>query len=249
MEIQLAGVTVDFAAQGVRALDDVDLSVADGEQLALLGPSGAGKSTLLRIILGAVRPVAGKVRVGGLNPFGASRDVILIRRATGMVRQRDDLVRGLSAGTNILLGHTHGWRVGDWWQVLRGHVPRRYAERLDTLAARHDIAGLLGTRIENLSGGQRQRVALIRALLGEPRLLLADEATSGLDPARAGEALAHLREADAATLIVTTHDLAVARQFPRVVAVRAGRIVFDGPDLPEEAVADIYGGAPAEVGS
>ncbi|HEU5157716.1 MAG TPA: ATP-binding cassette domain-containing protein [Streptosporangiaceae bacterium] len=249
MDIRLAGVTVDFAAHGVRALDDVELSIAEGEQVALLGPSGAGKSTLLRIILGAIQPVAGEVRVSGLDPFGGSRDVTRIRRATGMVRQRDDLVRGLTARTNILIGHTHGWRPGDWWHVLRGRVPHRHLQRLHTLAVRHDIAQLLSTRIENLSGGQRQRVALVRALLGKPRLLLADEATSGLDPARAAEALAHLRDADAATLIVTTHDLTVARQFPRVVAVRDGRIVFDGPELPEEAVADIYGGRPAKVNS
>jgi ABC-type phosphate/phosphonate transport system ATPase subunit len=241
MDIELSGVTVDFASHGLRVLDDIDLHIGAGDQVALLGPSGAGKSTLLRVILGAVRPVAGHVTVGGLNPFRHPKDVEQIRRTTGIVRQRDDLVRGLSARTNILMGQTHQWRPTDWLTMMRGRVPHRYAERLDTLAGRHGVDVFLSTRIENLSGGQRQRVALVRALLPRPGLLLADESTSGLDPNRAAEALAHLRDADGATLLVTTHDLAVAREFPRIIAVRDGRIVFDGADLTEEAVRDIYG--------
>ena len=250
MDIQLSGVTVDFASHGLRVLDDIDLSIGDGEQVALLGPSGAGKSTLLRVILGAVRPVAGQVRVGGRDPFGRPADVTAIRRATGIVRQRDDLVRGLSARTNILIGQTHQWRPLDWLTVLRGRVPHRYTERLAALAKRHGVDEFLGTRIEHLSGGQRQRTALVRALLPAPRMLLADEATSGLDPTRATEALAHLRDAGGATLVVTTHDLPVARQFPRIVALRDGHVVFDGADLTEQAVQDIYGSRDlAEVGS
>jgi ABC-type phosphate/phosphonate transport system ATPase subunit len=241
MDVVFSGVTVDFASHGLRVLDDIDLHIGAGDQVALLGPSGAGKSTLLRVILGAVRPVAGTVAVGGRNPFRHAKDAEHVRRATGIVRQRDDLVRGVSARVNILMGQSHHWRLTDWFTVLRGRVPHRYAVRLRELAARHGVDEFLDTRIENLSGGQRQRVALVRALLPRPGLLLADESTSGLDPHRAAEALAHLRDADGATLLVTTHDLAVARQFPRVVAVRDGRIVFDGADLTERAVRDIYG--------
>jgi ABC-type phosphate/phosphonate transport system ATPase subunit len=241
VDIQLTELTVDFASHGIRVLDDIDLSIAAGEQVALLGPSGAGKSTLLRVILGAVRPVAGQVRVGGLDPFGRRSEVARIRQATGIVRQRDDLVRGLSARTNILIGQSHQWRPTDWLTVVRGRVPHRYTDRLASLAKRHGVDEFLPTRIEDLSGGQRQRVALVRALLSAPRLLLADESTSGLDPTRAAEALAHLRDADGATLVVTTHDLPVARQFPRIIALRDGHVVFDGADLTEQAVEDIYG--------
>jgi len=237
--IVCTGLTVRFSTAGVPVLHDVDLDIAAGEQVALLGPSGAGKSTLLRVLLGAVRPVAGTVRVGGMDPFqrGQQRSV---RRATGVVRQRDDLVRGLTARANVLVGLSHQWRAGDWFTVMRGRVPQRFAERLAVLAARHEVEDLLDARIENLSGGQRQRIALVRALLPEPRLLLADESTSGLDPARAAEALRHLRTAGA-TLVVTTHDLAVARQFGRIVALRDGGVVFDGNELTESDVRDIYG--------
>lgn len=247
MDIQLTGVTVDFASHGIRVLEDLNLSISEGEQVALLGPSGEGKTTLLRLILGAVRPVAGQVRVGGRDPFGPRAQVRSIRQATGLVRQRDDLVQGLSARVNIMMGEAYRWRLGDWLAVLRGATPHRYAQRLADLATRHEIEELLGTRVEYLSGGQRQRVALVRALLPRPRLLLADESTAGLDPARAAEALAHLRNADGATLVVTTHNLALARQFDRVVALRGGQVVFDGTDLDEHAVESIYGSHLAEM--
>jgi ABC-type phosphate/phosphonate transport system ATPase subunit len=229
VEVVLAGVTVTFDSRAEPVLDRIDLRVAPGEAVALLGSSGAGKSTLLRVLLGAVRPVAGQVRVGGLDPFGTPTEVRRLRQAAGFVRQRDDLVPGLTARTNLLIGQAARWRLPDWAAVLRGAVPARYAARVETLVDRHGIAHLLGRRVEHLSGGQRQRVALVRALLGQPRLLLADETTSGLDPVRAEAAIADLRNAGEATLLVATHDVALAGRFPRVVALRDGRIVHDGP--------------------
>ena len=239
MNIECRDLTVRFG-KDKQVLAGVDLSVGDGEHVALLGPSGAGKSTLLRVLLGAVRPAGGTVRVGGRNPYGSRRDLSAIRQASGVIRQRDDLVRGLTARTNILIGLTHEWKPGDWLTVMRGHTPARYTQRLNTLAAEHGVDEFLDANIENLSGGQRQRVALVRALLPAPQLLLADEATSGLDPARAEAALANLRRAQV-TLIVTTHDVAVARQFPRIIALRDGRIVFDGNELSTVDVREIYG--------
>lgn len=238
MDITCTGLTVRFGP--VRVLSGMDLTVRAGEQVALLGPSGVGKTTLLRVLLGAVRPEGGTVRVGGLDPFDR-RQVLAVRRATGVVRQRDDLVRGLTARANVLIGVSYRWRARDWLSMVRGAAPGRDRRRLEELASRHGIADFLGTPIEELSGGQRQRVALVRALLPEPALLLADEATSGMDPVRAGEALGHLRTAGA-TLVTTTHDLAVARQFPRIVALRDGTVVFDGDDLGEAQVREIYGG-------
>ncbi|MET8306877.1 ATP-binding cassette domain-containing protein [Micromonospora sp. NPDC005173] len=229
MDVTLTGLSVRFDSQAVPALESVDLQVRAGEQVALLGSSGAGKSTLLRVLLGGVRPLAGEVRVGGRDPFGPAADVRALRQRAGFLRQRDDLVPGVSARTNILMGQSWRWRVGDWLTVARGGVPRRHTARLDELAHRHGIIDLLDRRIEHLSGGQRQRVALVRALLGGPGLLLADESTTGLDPERAAAAVADLRGADGVTLLLATHDGALARQFPRVVGLRAGRIVADGP--------------------
>jgi ABC-type phosphate/phosphonate transport system ATPase subunit len=244
MQIDVEKLTVVLG--GKEVLREVDLQVADGEQVALLGPSGAGKTTLLRTLLGAVVPAAGQVRVGGLNPFGSRLELKRIRQASGCVRQRDDLIAGLTAQTNALMATTHSWRLTDWLTVFSGRVPRRYTTPLRDLTERHGITPYLGQRVEHLSGGQRQRVALVRAALPRPRLLLADESTSGLDPVRAATALDHLQEAGA-TLLVSTHDLQVARRFNRVIALRDGQVVFDGPRLDAAAVEDIYGTAESAV--
>lgn len=245
MEIDVSQVRVTFA--GRLVLDDVTLKVAAGERVALLGPSGAGKTTLLRVMVGAVRPERGQVGIDGASPFGRRKDVTRLRRSIGCVRQRDDLVPGLTARTNILAGAAHQWRVADWASILVGVVPGRFAGRLTDLAARHEIEHTLGKRVENLSGGERQRVALARALFTRPRLLLADECTSGLDPVRAAVALRHLRNSGA-TLVATTHDLNVARYCDRVVALREGRVVYDGPPPDSEEVKRIYGPVgPAEL--
>jgi ABC-type phosphate/phosphonate transport system ATPase subunit len=218
--------------------------VSAGERVALLGPSGAGKTTLLRALLGAIPARGGAVRVGGRNPYGGSGEVRAIRRNSGFLRQGDDLVLGVSGRLNALLGTTPSWSPLDWLRVAAGRVPPAYAGRLAELAARHGVGACLPARAGRLSGGQRQRIALIRALLPRPRLLLADEPTSGLDPVTGAAAVAALRSAAAGTtVIVATHDLAVARAFPRIVALREGRLVHDGGALDESALATIYGSA------
>lgn len=233
-DIVLEDVTVTFDGRAAPALDRVSLSVRAGERVALVGPSGAGKSTLLRLLLGGVRPASGRVRVGGLDPF-TTQQVRQLRRFTGHVRQRDDLVPGVSARTNILMGQSWSWHMPDWWAVARGRAPSRHASRLAELAEGHGIADILDQRVEHLSGGQRQRVALARALLGNPRLLLADETTSGLDPVSAARAVADLASVEGATVVLSTHDVSLAGSLARVVALRAGRIVHDGapPDACE----------------
>jgi ABC-type multidrug transport system ATPase subunit len=213
MDVRFKQVVAGFKRRSERVLDGLDLSIKAGEHVVLLGSSGAGKTTLLRVILGFVRPTAGEVRVGGRNPFGSRGEATAVRQRTGFVRQRDDLVLGVTARTNILMSAVSQWHLRDWLGTATGNVPKRYAHRVRSLASRHGVESLLDSRVEELSGGQRQRVALVRALLPEPDLLLADETTSGLDPGRAAAALAHLREATRARLIVTTHDLSIAQQF------------------------------------
>lgn len=239
--ISVEGLTVDFTDRGVRAVHDVDLRVGAGEHVALLGRSGAGKSTLLRALLGAVQPVAGRVRIAGRDPFGPGREVRALRRSTATIRQGNDLVLVLTARLNALMGTAPHWRPRDWATVATGGVPVRWADRLAALAGEHGIAEALDARVRDLSGGQRQRVALCRALLPAPSLLLADEPTTGLDPGTAGAVIAALRDARDVTLLVATHDLAVARAFPRVVALRDGAVAFDGDDFDERAAEAVYG--------
>jgi ABC-type phosphate/phosphonate transport system ATPase subunit len=224
----------------VRAVDRLTVSIEAGEHIALLGPSGAGKTTLLRAILGAI-PMTGTLLVGGRDPGGSPAEARAVRRAAGFVRQGDDLVLGLSARLNALMGTAAGWRPRDWAAVCVGRVPAGHAARLAALAAELGVSACLPAPAAELSGGQRKRIALIRALLPRPRLLLADEPTNGLDPAIADVAVSALRSAEGATLIAATHDLAVARDFPRVIALREGRLVYDGPGVDTATAAAIYG--------
>lgn len=239
--IELDGLHVVYPERCIRALDGVDLHVEAGERVALVGPSGAGKSSLLRALLGAVPKTAGTARVGGRDPWGPGHEVRELRRATGMIRQGDDLV-GVSTGRlNAVSGTAASWSVRDWWAVARRRVPARYDRRLDELARRHGVAGLLDAPIEQLSGGQRQRLALCRALLPGPSLLLADEPTANLDPPAAAAVVDALLAVDGVTVLVATHDLAVARRFARTVAVRDGRTVHDGPALDRATEHLVYG--------
>ncbi|HEX6468244.1 MAG TPA: ATP-binding cassette domain-containing protein [Streptosporangiaceae bacterium] len=239
MRIELHDIHVRLGGRPV--LTAIDLTFGEGEQVAVLGPSGAGKTTLLRVIVGAVVPHRGEVRVDGADPFGSRAGLMLLRRSIGCVRQRDDLIHGLSARTNILASVSYEWRLRDWGTVLLGKVPRRFAGGLAEIARRHEIEDVLTAPVERLSGGQRQRVAVARALFGAPRLLLADESTSGLDPVRAGRVLDDL-QSSGATLVATTHDLSVAQRFPRVVALRDGAVIFDGDRADAIDLKQIYGG-------
>lgn len=245
MDIDVRELTVQFPQRPTPALHAVDLSIAAGEHLALLGVSGSGKTTLLRCLVGAVAPTFGQVKVDGLAVHESRQSQRLIRRRTGIIRQRDDMVAGMRAQTNALVGTAWTWGVTDWLQVLAGRVPARYRQPLATLAAQHGIDEYLTARVQDLSGGQRQRVALVRALLTEPSLLLADEPTSGLDPVTAHLAVTALQGRAHATVIIATHDISVARRFPRVLALRGGEVIFDGPLPEDDVIAALY--EPAQV--
>jgi ABC-type multidrug transport system ATPase subunit len=239
--VTLNGVTVHFADRDVTALRDVSTTISAGEHIAVLGASGSGKTTLLRAILGAAA-FSGAVSVDGGDPARRD-DRLLIRRGTGMLRQGADLVPQLSAQLNAAMGCSHRFGPRDWMSVVAGRVPVSLRSRLVQLADRHEITECLPAPVRSLSGGQRQRVALVRAVLGEPALLIADEPTSGLDPVSSQRVVRELRSAARGTVIVTTHDLAVARDFPRVIGVRDGELVHDGEALSDADARDLYGDA------
>ena len=226
---ELRGTSVVY--NGRPALDESNLVVRAGEAVALVGPSGAGKTTLLRLLTAAIRPTRGEVRLedralASLSPA----ELRAARTRIGFVHQDLALVPNIRVSQNVLAGK-FGQR--SFLGAARSMIlpARADLERAAALLARVGIGDKLFQRTDSLSGGQRQRVAIARALFQEPSVLLADEPVSSVDPARARDTVALLRDVSAErglTLVVSLHDLELAREFfPRLVGLRGGRIVFD----------------------
>lgn len=228
---------------GHAALHNTSLRVPRGEFLVLLGASGAGKSTLLRSLNGLVKPSAGEIIASDLA--GSLRTRRLMRehrRRTGMVFQQHHLIGRQSVLDNVLLG-----RVASR-SALGSLLPWGRADKLQALAVIERV-GLLDkalVRADTLSGGQQQRVGIARALIQQPRLLLADEPVASLDPATADSVLRLLHDIcknDQLTAIVSLHQVELARRYAdRIVGLSEGRVVFSG--LPEaltpELAASLY---------
>jgi putative ABC transport system ATP-binding protein len=220
--VALHGVTRRFAIDGgqaITALDDVTLEIGSGSAVALSGPSGSGKSTLLHMVGALDRPDAGTVAVGGQTLAGLSRrELAAHRRRVGFVFQRFNLLPALTVIDNVTA------------PVLPYRVPfDRHARARELLAAvgLEDRASSLPSR---LSGGQQQRVAIARALINRPAVVLADEPTGNLDSATGAEIvglLLGLREQYGMTIVLATHDSAVAARCDRVVRLVDGRVTDD----------------------
>ena len=243
-QFRLAGVTVEFGA--VRALDGIDLEIAPGEAVAFVGPSGAGKTTLLRLFNGMVRPDRGEVEVNGKRLSGLSpAELRCLRACIGFIHQDLRLVPNVRVALNVLAG-----RFGRTSLVASLATlvlpPRRLLREAHALLDRVGIPEKLFERTDRLSGGQRQRVAIARALFQRPAALLADEPVSSVDPARAWDTVALLRDLCRErnlTLLVSLHHLKLAREFfPRLVGLKRGRIVFDRApgDLERDDIRELY---------
>jgi putative ABC transport system ATP-binding protein len=216
----------------VRALRDVDLSVEQGELVAIMGPSGSGKSTLLTIAGSLEEPTGGHVLVDGVDLGSVSRSerAMMRRRSIGYVFQDFNLLPGLTAAENVTL-------------PLELDGVRARSARVTGLEAMEelDVAGLADRYPDELSGGERQRVAIARAIVGERGLLLADEPTGALDSVN-GEAVMRLLRAatqrDVAGVVVT-HEAHLASWADRVVFLRDGHVVdqTSAPPGPESLLA------------
>jgi phosphonate transport system ATP-binding protein len=240
-QIELDQVTVSYGS--LVALDCVSLTFSPGERVAVIGPSGAGKSTLLAVMNGSALPTSGAARFAG----AAIEDTDRWRQETG--RSIATIPQALHLSGRLRVVHNvNAGRLAEWssskalWSLVR---PREIGEARAALAS-VGIADKLMVRTDRLSGGERQRVAIARALRQDPVLMLADEPTASLDPARSLEVmelLIDVANANGRTLVVSQHDVGLAlRTCDRIVALRSGRVVFDCPasDVSDAAVAALY---------
>ncbi len=220
--IEIDGLTKTYVMgeETVHALAGVSLSIARGENVAIIGPSGSGKSSLMNILGGLDRPSAGHYRFEGedVGEFDDNDLASFRSRRIGFVFQSFQLLPRLSALQNVELP-----------MIYAGVSPQ---ERKDRAAAMLDRVGLgnrKGHRPTQMSGGQQQRVAIARALANQPDLLLADEPTGALDTQTGQDVLELFKSlnADGLTLVIVTHDLEVAAEARRRVTFRDGLIVSD----------------------
>lgn len=229
------------------ALDDVSLSIAEGEMVALIGASGSGKSTLLRHLPGFLLADAGEVEILG-RPVQANgrlaRNIRDIRAEVGFVFQQFNLVGRLTVMTNVLIGLM---RRASLWRTLLMRFSvverQRALEALDAVG----IAQTAWQRAATLSGGQQQRAAMARCLVQGARVVLADEPIASLDPEssrKVMELFATLNRDHGCAVIVCLHQVEFAIKYcPRTVALRAGKVVFDGPSraLTPALLGELYG--------
>ena len=210
---------------GHKALDDVSVSVAAGEVLAIIGPSGCGKSTLLRTVNGLEPVDSGQILVNGRDVASKETKLKDVRSDVGMVFQSYDLFPHLTVMDNLLLAP----------KVVKGADLAEARSRALVLLERVGLAEKADARPRELSGGQKQRVAIVRALMMQPKALLLDEITASLDPEIVREVLDVVvgLARDGMTMIVVTHEMGFARAVAdRVAFMDAGRIVEIAP--PEE---------------
>jgi phosphonate transport system ATP-binding protein len=240
---------------GTKALHNLSLEVPDGQFLVIIGLSGSGKSTLMRCINGIIKPTAGRIWLDGQEVTGANSDQIRrIRLKIGMIFQQFNLVRRSSVMTNVLSGRL-GYK-GTPPSIFHRFTPQEYSLAMHNLE-RVGIPQKAWTRADQLSGGQQQRVGIARALMQEPKLMLADEPVASLDPATSHSVMKYLEQInkeDKITVLCNLHFLSLARRYAdRVIALRndgeGGEIVFDGPalEIDERKFREIYGEDAVEV--
>ncbi len=217
--VQLRQVHKNYVG-GVTALDGVDLDVTAGELAAIVGPSGSGKSTMLHILGTLDRPTAGRVVIDEFDLATLSDRQLSALRANriGFVFQHFHLAPGVRALDNVADG-----------LLFTGTRSRARRERAAAALDRVGLSHRLDHRPHQLSGGEKQRVAIARAMVGDPRLLLADEPTGALDTQSGANviALLHGLNAGGTTVIVITHDRELAASLPPQISMRDGRVVAD----------------------
>ena len=230
-------------ANGTKALQGVNFSVNQGEFVVILGASGSGKTTLLRSINGLVQCENGEIKFRN-NAISPST-LPLLRKQTGMVFQDFNLVNNLSALNNVLTGLLDS--SNNFMSMLYLFTKEQKKQALTCL----EMVGLLDkaySRVDQLSGGQKQRVGIARAIIKNPKLLLADEPVASLDPMISNSIMSLLwsiRSQIGLTVICNLHQVDLALKYSdRIIGLSGGRVVLDSPtsEVSEDYIRKIYDG-------
>ncbi|WP_440896341.1 ABC transporter ATP-binding protein [Amphibacillus sp. Q70] len=200
-----------------RALTDINLDIQKGEFVGVMGPSGSGKTTLLNLIATIDEPTTGTILIEGDNPYHLNRNKLakFRRRSLGFVFQDFNLLNTLTVKENIVLPLT-----------LDGKRVKDMNEKAEQIAKILGISSIMNKRVYEISGGQAQRAAIARAMIHDPKLLLADEPTGNLDSKSSKdvmEMLVTLNQSEKATMLLVTHDPQAASYCDRIVFIRDGQ--------------------------
>ncbi len=233
---------------GDPVLKNLDLTIEGESVVSIIGSSGAGKSTLLRCINRLVEPTSGSINLNGTELTSLrGKNLRAARRKIGMVFQGFNLVDRLTVMENVQSG-----RLGyiSTWSAVTRRYPKDDIRRAFELMERVGIAQYANTRADQLSGGERQRVGVVRALMQDPDILLADEPTASLDPKTSEQIMGLLRDLAGELklpVLINIHNVTEAKEYTdRIVGMRYGRIIFDDvpAKLDQEAMDQIYAGSP-----
>lgn len=204
----------------IRAVQDLSFQVREGELFAFLGVNGAGKSTTINILCGQLAKDGGSVRICGADP---DREADRVKRSLGVVFQNSVLDKSLSVRDNL-----------ESRAALYGITGKAFSRRLEELSGLLELDDLLKRTVGKLSGGQRRRIDIARALLHQPRILILDEPTTGLDPQTRKllwDAVSRMRREKSMTVFLTTHYMEEAADADYVVILDSGRIAAQGTPL------------------
>ncbi|MEM9683086.1 MAG: phosphonate ABC transporter ATP-binding protein [Pseudomonadota bacterium] len=248
--LKIDGLAKHYAT--VKAVDNISLTIPEGQMVGVIGRSGAGKSTLLRLINRLIEPTSGRLYYGGREVTALKGAELRQWRARcAMIFQQFNLVNRLDVITNVLIGRV-GYRP-TLSTLIKRFTPAERAMAIQALY-RLDMDAQALQRAETLSGGQQQRVAIARALMQEPKIVLADEPIASLDPrnaTRVMDALRAINREDKITVVVNLHHLDTACEYcDRIIGMTAGKVVFDGaPDeLSPSLAREIYGQESEDAG-
>ena len=244
--IKLNKVTLGYKKEII--LENLSLKIKQGEFVGIIGPSGSGKSTMLMSFVGGIKVFSGKFQVLDFNLHKIKKkNLVKLRENIGFIFQGYNLVDRISVLDNVISGMLKDIPMA---RAIIKYYKKRELKKVHEYLKIVDIEKHAMKRCDELSGGQRQRVAIARALAGEPKIILADEPISALDPKSATkvmEILAKVNKTYEVTIIANLHHIEVAQQYcNRIIGINNGHIVFDGrnEELTDEVIEQIYALSP-----